>query len=61
MASCGTPKFSRPKSTSSSTTDATICASMSWLTLPTVRAMSVRVIVQVSCPSTNAAPKSSPW
>ena len=54
--SWGTPKFSRPKSISSSTTEATICASMSCATAPTTRAMSVRLISQVSRPSTRAAP-----
>ena len=58
--SCGTPKFSRPKSISSSTTDATICASMSCSTLPTRREMSVSVTSQVSWPSTSVAPKSWP-
>ena len=56
--SCGTPKFSRPKSISSSTTDATICVSMSCSTLPTRREMSVSVTSQVSLPSTSVAPKS---
>ena len=58
--SCGTPKFSSPKSSSSSTTDATICVSMSCRTLPTTCDMSVRVTSQVSRPSTNVEPKSSP-
>ena len=51
-----TPKFSRPNSISSSTTEATICASMSCRTEPTVRAMSVSVMSQVSRPSTSVAP-----
>ena len=49
-----------PKSSSSSTTEATIWASMSWLTLPTTRETSVSVTSQVSCPSTITAPKSLP-
>jgi hypothetical protein len=48
--SWGTPKFSRPKSISSSTTDATIWVSMSCSTLPTMREMSVSVTSQVSLP-----------
>ncbi len=54
--SCGTPKFSRPKSISSSTTEATICASMSCSTLPTTPEMSVRLMSQVSWPATSVAP-----
>ena len=54
--SCGTPKFSSPKSISSSTTEATIWASMSCRTLPTMREMSVRVTSQVSLPSMSVAP-----
>ena len=54
--SWGTPKFSRPKSSSSSTLEATICVSMSCRTLPTTREMSVSVTSQVSRPSTYAAP-----
>ena len=54
--SWGTPKFSRPKSISSSTTEATICVSMSCRTLPTTCEMSVSVTSQVSCPSTSVAP-----
>ena len=49
--SFGTPKFSRPYSTSSSTTDDTICESMSWHTLPTRRLMSVKDASHVSIPS----------
>ena len=60
MRSCGTPKFSRPNSSSSSTTEATICASMSWATDPTVREMSVSVTSQVSRPATTVEPNSSP-
>ena len=58
--SWGTPKFSRPKSSSSSTTEATIWASMSWLMLPTTREMSVSVTSQVSRPSTVTGPESCP-
>ncbi len=54
--SWGTPKFSRPKSISSSTTEATIWVSMSCRTLPTICEMSVRLTSQVSWPSTSAAP-----
>ena len=54
--SCGTPKFSSPKSISSSTTEATICVSMSCRTLPTTRLMSVRETSQVSWPSTRVSP-----
>ena len=54
--SCGTPKFSIPKSISSSTTEATICASMSCSTLPTTEEMSVSVASQVSSPCTYVAP-----
>ena len=49
--SFGTPKFSMPYSTSSSTTDDTICESMSWHTLPTRRLMSVNDASHVSNPS----------
>ena len=60
ISSCGTPKFSRPNRISSSTTDATIWASMSWLTLATVRDMSVSDTSQVSDPAIRTAPKNSP-
>ena len=56
ISSCGTPKFSSPKSISSSTTEDTICASMSCRTLPTTREMSVRLDSQVSRPQTSVAP-----
>ena len=54
--SWGTPKFSMPKSISSSTTEATIWVSMSCRTLPTTCEMSVRLTSQVSHPSTRTAP-----
>ena len=57
---CGTPKFSSPKSISSSTTEATICVSMSCNTLPTTWEISVKVTAQVSLPSTRTLPKSGP-
>ena len=60
ISSCGTPKFSRPKSISSSTAEATIWESMSWATLPTTREMSVSVTSQVSRPSTSVEPKRVP-
>ena len=56
----GTPKFSSPKSTSSSTTDDTIWLSMSWQTLPAMREMSVRLVSTVSHPSMSTDPKKSP-
>ena len=58
--SCGTPKFSRPKSISSSTSEATICVSMSCNTLPTICDTSVSETSQVSRPSTLTEPKNVP-
>ena len=53
---CGTPKFSKAKSSSSSTREETICASMSWNTEPTMRLRSVGVCSTVSRPPTRQAP-----
>lgn len=58
--SWGTPKFSRPKSISSSTTEATICVSISCSTLPTICDTSVSEASQVSWPSTMTDPKNVP-
>ena len=58
--SWGTPKFSRPKSISSSTIEATICVSISCSTLPTICDTSVSETSQVSWPSTMTDPKNVP-
>ena len=58
--SWGTPKFSRPKSISSSTIEATICVSISCSTLPTICDTSVSETSQVSWPSTMTDPKNAP-
>ncbi len=56
----GTPKFSSPKRSSSSTPAATIWESMSCRTDPTTRETSVRPTSQVSMPSMVAVPRKVP-
>ena len=57
ISAVGTPKFSGPKATSSSTTLATIWLSGFWNTMPTRRRISSRsASSQVSMPSTHTLP-----